>query len=208
MKNTTSKPGTVTWTADCHPATLEVSGSPRLIPTPLGPALEFDGKGDGIWLDSVPVAGLEECTIEMIFKPYGGSEFEQRYFHIGESAGPRVMMELRMNPDDRWYLDSFFYLDDERKKTLLDTEKTHPADKWYNITYILGKDGTKSYVDGVLECSDSFPYEPGVNTGMTSLGVRLNKVCWFKGAILKIRFTPKQLRPKEFLTDAAVLNRG
>ena len=101
MKNT-SNPEAVTWTADCHPATLEVSGSPRLIPTPLGPALEFDGKGDGIWLDSVPVAGLEECTIEMIFKPYGSSEFEQRYFHIGESAGPRVMMELRMNASIVW----------------------------------------------------------------------------------------------------------
>ena len=51
------------WSADSHPAILEVLGSPSLIQTPLGPALEFDGTDDALMLDSVPVAGMEEFTI-------------------------------------------------------------------------------------------------------------------------------------------------
>jgi len=35
--------------------------------------------------------------------------------------------------------------------------------------------------------------------GTTSLGVRLNKVHWFKGAIRTVRFTPRALKPEEFL---------
>jgi hypothetical protein len=37
-------------------------------------------------------------------------------------------------------------------------------------------------------------------SGKTSLGVRLNKVHWFKGAIRTVRITPRALSPEEFLT--------
>ncbi|WNH07947.1 T9SS type A sorting domain-containing protein [Thalassobellus suaedae] len=38
-----------------------------------------------------------------------------------------------------------------------------------------------------------------VNSGQTSLGVRLNKVSWFKGAIHSVKVTPSALSPTEFM---------
>jgi hypothetical protein len=35
--------------------------------------------------------------------------------------------------------------------------------------------------------------------GRTSIGVRLNRVFWFKGAISKARFTARALAPAEFM---------
>src|SRR5262245_4978670 len=51
-----------------HSVTLV--GSPRLIDTPEGKAVEFDGKGDAIFLESNSLAGLKEFSAEVIFRPY------------------------------------------------------------------------------------------------------------------------------------------
>jgi hypothetical protein len=42
------------------------------------------------------------------------------------------------------------------------------------------------------------PFEP-LKGGRTSIGVRQNLVCWFKGAIKMARFTPRVLRQEELL---------
>jgi hypothetical protein len=63
-----------------HPVT--VIGAPHVVDTPLGPAVEFDGTGDGLMIDVNPLAGLERFTVEVLFEPapYGGEE--QRFLHM------------------------------------------------------------------------------------------------------------------------------
>lgn len=36
--------------------------------------------------------------------------------------------------------------------------------------------------------------------GKTSIGVRMNRKSWFKGALYEVRITPKCLAPTEFIT--------
>jgi len=197
----------VEWTAVSHPGIKELYGTPKLIDTRLGAAVEFDGEDDGVLLNSVPVAGMEEFTIEMIFKPYGNAAFEQRFLHMGEFRGARIMFESRVNEDNTWYFDAFVHLGDKaNSKALIDPSKTHPTDHWYNLTLVVGRDGIESCVNGVKECSYPLPYRPVISGGTSSVGVRQNLVCWFKGAVFKIKITPRKLLPEEFLTDYQTLN--
>ena len=78
-----------------HPCT--VYGSPRVIDTPHGKAVEFSGNGDGIILPVNPVEGLESFTVEVLFLPYGEGPQEQRFFHLQEDAQPdnRLLLETR-----------------------------------------------------------------------------------------------------------------
>ena len=57
----------------------------------------------------------------------------------------------------------------------------------------------KHYVNGEMELGKEVEFTPQ-KPGRTSLGVRMNKVYWYKGAIRTARFTPKALKPSEFLT--------
>jgi hypothetical protein len=56
----------------------------------------------------------------------------------------------------------------------------------------------KDYVDGREELSGPLVIAP-LDDGKTSIGVRMNRVNWFKGAISKVRFTARALSPKEFM---------
>jgi hypothetical protein len=58
----------------------------------------------------------------------------------------------------------------------------------------------RNYVAGHLECRGTLEYQ-AMTGGKTSIGVRQNKVCWFKGAIHKIKFTKAVLDPNEFLEN-------
>ena len=61
------------------------------------------------------------------------------------------------------------------------------------------KDGVMAhYVNGQKELEGNVDYQV-VNSGQTSLGVRLNKVSWFKGAIHSVKVTPAVLSPTEFM---------
>ena len=55
----------------------------------------------------------------------------------------------------------------------------------------------KHYVDGVEEMSGEVGYLP-IEGGYTSIGVRMNQVYWFKGAIQMLKVTPRALSPEEF----------
>ena len=61
-------------------------------------------------------------------------------------------------------------------------------------------DGTemRHYVDGKLEMSGPLSIAP-LEQGQTSIGVRLNRVFWFKGAVRTARFTARALAPAEFM---------
>ena len=213
-----SVPGTVVWSADGIPALLDYFGEPQLFWTPAGQAVHFDGDGDGVFLEGVPVAGMEEFTLEIVFRQDGDAAFEQRFLHIG-TMDRRILFETRANPDGTWYFDAFVNLGTpeatpenpapaRQSAVLIDEKLTHPAGRWYTLTLTASRDGLVSYVDGVEQCRSALPWRPVVNEGFTSVGVRQNKVCWFKGDILKLRVTPKVLDPADFLQDPKRLNRG
>lgn len=206
----------VVWTPESHPAVQETFGAPEQFDTPLGPAWHFDGEDDAFWFEGVPVAGLDAFTLEVVFRQAGDAAFEQRFLHIG-TMQERILFETRVTQQG-WYFDAFVNLGTppptpgqpkpERKSAvLIDETLLHPADRWYALALTASPEGLVSYVDGVEQCRSALAWEPLVTEGFTSVGVRQNKVCWFRGDIYKIRITPRVLSPDEFLQDARLLNR-
>ena len=82
-----SKPKQVTWTFDrldkIGGIATTVEGHPKIIDSPVGKAVEFDGVGDSLLIEQHPLAGAETFTFEAIFRPDGGAN-EQRWFHLAE----------------------------------------------------------------------------------------------------------------------------
>jgi len=52
--------------------TTTILGHPRVIDTPFGKAVEFNGVDDGLFIDVHPLAGAATFTWEAIFRPDGG----------------------------------------------------------------------------------------------------------------------------------------
>lgn len=181
-------------------------GAPRTIETPLGKAVRFDGTRDAFFLGDNPLRGMEELTVEVIFRQDGDAAFEQRFLHMGTTNGERIMFETRVKPDGTWYADNFIRrLEPQADLTLIDSTLCHPANRWYNLTLVVADGRATNYVDGVRQLTGEIPYRPATE-GITSVGVRQNKVCWFKGDIYRIRVTPRALTPDEFLRDQERLN--
>lgn len=179
-----------------HKATI--FGSPKVIDTPQGKAIEFDGEDDAIFLDTDPLTGLKEFTVEMIFQPYADGLKEQRFFHIQEDGNEnRLLFETRLTDDKKWFLDTFIKSGDGNF-TLFAEKSQHPLGPWYHAAVVMDGQTMRHYVNGAEELSMPIKYQPHT-TGKTSIGVRINKVCWYKGAIRQIRFTSGVLSPKDFL---------
>ncbi|MDQ8199701.1 hypothetical protein QEH56_16180 [Pelagicoccus enzymogenes] len=179
--------------------TLAVEGSPRLIETPHGKAIEFDGEDNALFLDLHPLEGWSNFTIEVVFNPYSDGPAEQRFFHMQESeSDSRVMFETRTVDGSHWFLDTFIK---SRQQTVVNyaQDHLHPTGKWYHAAIVVDGKTFKHYVDGTLEMSQELDYV-AQGDGHMSLGVRINRVNWFKGAIRTIRFTPHTLAPDVFLT--------
>lgn len=180
---------------------ITLEGEPKVIDTPNGKAIEFDGIDDGIFLDVHPLAGMSTFTVEVIFNPYAGGAAEQRFFHMQPNwSESRVMFETRLLGNDLWFLDTFIK-SDEQNITHFAENNTHATASWHHAAIVVSDDSFSHYVDGQLELTAPLKYEMQ-KAGKTSLGVRLNKVHWFKGAIRTVRFTPGVLTPEEFLTAA------
>lgn len=171
---------------------VEVLGSPKIVKK----AVEFDGSADGIFLNTNPIEGFSVFTIEAVFRPDGGNK-EQRWFHIQQTdADNRVLLEIRVDGDD-WFLDTFIKSGDNRL-THYAEKFHHPLGKWYHVALVFDGKEMRHYVDGKLELAGPLTIAP-FGKGLTSLGVRQNKVHWFKGAIKKVRITDAALAPKEFM---------
>lgn len=178
---------------------VTVEGDPKVIDTPNGKAIAFDGVDDGIFLDVHPMAGWPTFTAEVVFQPYKGGLPEQRFFHMQENdTEDRVLFETRLTGDDRWFLDTFVLVVGSGC-TLFAEEHPHSVGPWYHAAAVVDGTTMKHYVNGQLELSREMTYSPQKH-GKTSLGVRLNRVCWYKGAIRTVRFTSGVLAPDTFLT--------
>lgn len=180
-----------------HPTT--VLGKPRVIDAPGGRAVEFDGEHDALFIDVHPLAGAETFTWEAIFRPDGGQP-EQRWFHLQESGSEhRLLFEIRVI-DGQWCLDSYAHSADGQK-ALMDRKSLHPLGAWYHVAAVYDGREFRNYVNGVQEGAAEIHLVPQ-GAGRTSIGVRMNLVNYFKGAIHLSRFTRRALPPSEFLRVA------
>ena len=176
----------------------EVLGTPRLIETPQGKAVQFDGKGDAIFLAANPLAGLKQFTAEVIFRPDAGGPKEQRFLHFQEAASEnRLLFETRLTEGNRWFLDTFIKSGDGNY-TLFAERSLHPLDPWYHAAVTMDGQTMRHFVNGQEELSTPVKFTPQ-QAGRTSIGVRINKVHWYQGAVRQIRITPRALSPAEFL---------
>jgi hypothetical protein len=80
-----------------------VLGHPRVIDSPVGKAVEFNGVDDALLVDIHPLAGAETFTWEIVFRPDAGGAPEQRFFHLqekdpktGEDTDARMLSEIRV----------------------------------------------------------------------------------------------------------------
>ena len=182
-----------------HAVTVE--GEPQVIDTPEGKAVEFDGEDDAIFLNVHPLAGAETWTWEAVFRPDGGQE-EQRWFHLNEGTANgdsdnRMLFEIRV-VDGQWCLDTFVQTG-EARKALLDRTHLHPLGEWHHVAAVYDGSQLRAYINGEIDGSAEISLGPQ-GPGRTSVGVRINKVFYFDGAVRKARFTRRALDPSEFLT--------
>jgi hypothetical protein len=179
-----------------------VLGEPRVIDG----AVEFDGVDDALFIDNHPLAGASTFTFEAIFRPDGGQR-EQRWFHLSEldpatgtDTDNRMLFEIRV-VDASWFLDSFNQ-SGATSKALMNKTALHPLGAWYHVASVYDGKEFSNYVNGVREGAAELQLAPH-GQGHASVGVRINKVFFFKGAVRMARFTRKALTPSEFLTVPA-----
>jgi Concanavalin A-like lectin/glucanases superfamily len=176
---------------------VTVIGDPQVTKAPGGKAVLFDGADDGLLVNSNPIAGASAFTVEAIFRPDPGGNKEQRWLHIQEeSSDNRLLLETRLD-GERWFLDTFIK-SGENNRTLYAGEFKHPLGAWYHVALVFDGVEMRHYVDGQLELSGPLAIRP-FKDGKVSIGVRMNRVHWFKGAVSRARFTPRALTPKEFM---------
>lgn len=178
--------------------TTTVLGQPKVIKTDNGKAIEFDGVDDGIFIETNPLAGARAFTIEAWFRPDADGPAEQRWLHIEdlENVESRALLETRVTKN-LWFLDTFLKSGNNRLPLYAENFK-HPTGRWYHAALVYDGAEMRHYIDGKLELSGKIAMKP-FGRGRVSIGVRQNKVYWFKGAVRKVRFSHKALDPKQFL---------
>ncbi|MGA1996998.1 MAG: LamG domain-containing protein [Bryobacteraceae bacterium] len=182
---------------------VTILGHPRIVDTPIGKAIAFGGVEDGIYLDVHPLAGAAAFTWEVIFRPDPGGAPEQRFFHLsgldpktGKDTPNRMLFEIRVI-GDRWCLDSFA-LSGAESKALIDRTKLHSLGAWHHAALVYDGARLSNYVDGEMEGSAEVHLAPQ-GPGHSSIGVRIDRRDYFKGAVFEARMTRRALSPSEFL---------
>lgn len=177
---------------------ITISGNPKLVDSPFGKAVSFNGIEDAIFLNKIPLKNAESFTVEMIFNPSKiNAPFEQRIVHIGEVFKDRMLLEIRV-VENNWYFDGFV-ASEKNKKALIDDNLIHPLGKWYHVALVVTPNSIATYVNGKKELQEAFSFK-SINTGKSSLGVRLNKKSWFKGSIYMVKISPQALLSQNFIS--------
>lgn len=176
----------------------EILGGPQAIEKDGRKAFCFDGKADGFLFSANPLQGWSQFTIQILFRPDTDGPPEQRFLHIQDDQERRVLIETRMTPQRDWSLDTFLRANDADKLTLLDLQKTQPADRWYWAALTYDGKTMRHYVNARLQMEGPVNFPP-TGPGRISLGVRQNRVHWFKGCIAQVRFSPVAMEPRLLL---------
>ncbi len=174
----------------------QVLGNPGLLDAAAGgPALRFDGKGDGLIVPLNPLAGLKQFTIEVLLNPEANGPTAQRFFHIEDDRGSRALLEIRILKGNFWSLDAFLQ-SGSSKRTLYNRDRLHPTGAWTWVALVYDGRRMTDYVNGTKEEQGTVTFPP-MSKGQTSLGVRLNKVFWFAGSLKEVRFHSRAIPPGE-----------
>ncbi len=179
-----------------------ILGHPRVIETPYGKAVEFNGKDDALFVPVHPLAGANTWTWEVIFRPDSDGAAAQRFFHLSvlDSAGhdtdERMLFEIRI-VKGQWCLDSFAMAGGQ-SKALLNCQKLYPLGRWYRVTAVYDGKTLKNYIGNELQGEGDVRLVPQ-GAGHTSIGVRINLKDYFKGAVYEARFTRRALSVDQFL---------
>ncbi len=180
-----------------------VLGRPHLIDSPYGKAIAFNGVDDALFVDVHPLAGASQYTWEVIFRPDADGAAEQRFFHLaevdpatGQDTGNRMLFEIRIR-EGQWCLDSFAQSGGSTR-TLLNCNHLYPLGKWYRVTAVYDGKMLRNYVGGEMQGEGELHLTPQ-GPGHSSIGTRINRQYYFKGAVFEARFTPRALQPDQFL---------
>lgn len=181
--------------------TITILGEPRVVAPSGDSFIEFDGIDDGIQVDNHPLEGAGEFTIEIIFRPDAGGLTEQRFLHLQEGDSEnRLLIETRLTDNNEWYLDTYMRSDDT-SQALIDSSHLHPVGEWFAAALVFDGTEMRHYVNDIIELSAEIAHFSPPHAGKTSIGVRMNRVCWFKGAVKLVRFTRRALAPAELLAS-------
>lgn len=173
-----------------HP--VEVLGAPAPVATPDGTVLEFDGVDDGLIVDHNILEGFSAFTLAVDFAPAVGGPEEQRFVHAEERAtGNRALVELRMVGAEAFALDTFLKFGDA-SLTLLDRARTHPAGRWHRAALTFDGTTMAHYVDGRPDGRGGVAFK-ALGAGRTGIGVRQNRVSFFKGQIRRVIAWPQAM---------------
>ena len=158
---------------------------------------------DALFVDVHPLAGASAYTWEVVFRPDADGAQAQRFFHLaevdpatGKETRNRMLFEIRI-VKGQWCLDSFAFSNGSAR-TLLNCDKLHPLDQWYRVTAVYDGKMLRNYVGDELEGEGEFHLTPQ-GAGHSSIGTRIDRRDYFKGAVFEARFTPRALQPEEFL---------
>ena len=177
-----------------------VIGEPKALAEDSEKGLVFNGKDTGLEFSSNPIAGLSQFTIEVFIAPDPAGEPEQRFLHIEDEKGGRALMEIRLK-DGSWALDTFLATKMSRLP-LFDGTKAHPAGKWTWVALVYDGKTMRHFINGEKELEGVVDFPPSAS-GKMSLGVRLNRVYWYKGAISEVRFHPSALEGPDLQKTSA-----
>jgi hypothetical protein len=140
------------------------------VQTDIGPAVEFNGRTDGLFIDTNPLTGLTRFTIDLVFQVDADGPEEQRVLHMEEAATEnRALIEIRSVARDRWA--STRTCDPATHSgRWLDRAVMHSAGSWHVAT--LTYDGARMthYVDGLVDGGGLVSFA-SLKAGRTSIGV-------------------------------------
>jgi hypothetical protein len=173
----------------------EVLGAPAARTEGGRAALCFNGESDGLIVPVNPIEGWPQFTIEVLFLPEHGGPEEQRFLHIQDDAQRRALIETRLTRPDAWALDTFLYSTATERLTLLERSIAQPTDRWYWAALSYDGERMTHYVNGEKQLEGTVNMA-AMSAGRISLGVRQNRVHWFKGCIAEVRFTAVALAPE------------
>lgn len=171
----------------------EVLGAPKVAEG----AVTFDGLKDGLLVGVNPLAGWREFTVEVLFRPADDAPAEQRFLHVQDTAMSRALIETRVDGTGSWWLDTYLMNVGKEGRPLIDPKKKHPVGQWHWVALRYDGKTMTHFVNGEKEREGTVEFGPMLE-GRVSLGVRQNRVHWFKGAIREVRFTRGAL-PEEKL---------
>jgi hypothetical protein len=175
-------------------------GHPLVVARGAGVAVLFDGANDALELPASPLEGLSEYTVEVLFRPDAGGQVEQRFFHAGTVHGDRLLFETRP-AGSGWCLDAYVQ-SKWGSSVLIDRARAHSLGDWHTVAAVVGAGQFASFVDGEPELSTKFATFPPP-AGRFSLGCRLNRVSWFRGAIARVRVTSGMVARQDLLRPGA-----